>query len=121
MPRPIPRCALAWPFAASLLLSGCSWFGWFSPSFSYSRQPVPKAASLPGATREKIMHAGGNPASVWMVRDGTGVCYNYLLSHGSAHQPYYVVFDRHGAVTHHGFSSCMEADRKGRLRPGARS
>ncbi|ACR32104.1 outer membrane protein assembly factor BamE [Burkholderia glumae] len=107
----------ALPFAASLLLSGCSWFGWaHQPSFSYARLPVPRAASQPGATQQKVVRAGGNPSSVWMVRNGSGVCYNYLLTHGSEHRLYYVVFDAHGVVTHHGFSSCMEADRHGDLR-----
>jgi osmotically inducible lipoprotein OsmE len=114
----LPRSSTAaLPFAASLLLSGCSWFGWLHhPSFSYARLPVPKAASQPGATQQKVVRAGGNPASVWMVRSGTGVCYNYLLTHGSERRPYYVVFDPRGVVTHHGFASCMDADRHGDLR-----
>ncbi|WP_244118096.1 outer membrane protein assembly factor BamE [Burkholderia gladioli] len=118
---PPPRSSLAaLPFAASLLLSGCSWFGWLHyPSFSYAKLPVPKAASQPGATQQRVVGAGGNPASVWMVRNGTGTCYNYLLQHGNEHRPYYVVFDRHGIVTHHGFATCMEADRQGLLKRAA--
>lgn len=119
LPTP-PRSSIAvLPVAASLLLSGCSWFGWLHPSFSYARLPVPKAASQHGATQQRVVGAGGNPSSVWMVRSGNGVCYNYMLQHGNEHQPYYVVFDRHGFVTHHGFATCMEADRKGWLRHAA--
>lgn len=79
--------ALACPFAAALLMSGCSWFGGWFDSFSYARLPLPKAAAQPGATQAQIVKAGGNPASVWMVRNGTGVCYNYDLRHGNDHRP----------------------------------
>lgn len=108
------RPALTLSLAASCLLSGCSWFDAFRP-FSYSRLPVPRVASERGATRTQVVLAGGNPHSVWMVRNGTGVCYNYLLERGDHRRPYYVVFDKAGGVTHRGFDSCMDADRKGQL------
>lgn len=111
--------ALACPFAAALLMSGCSWLGGWFDSFSYARLPLPKAAAQPGATQAQIVKAGGNPASVWMVRNGAGVCYNYDLRHGNDHRPYYVVFDRRGIVSRHGFSTCAQADREGLLRGGA--
>ncbi|CAJ3603774.1 osmotically-inducible lipoprotein OsmE [Burkholderia pseudomallei] len=113
--------ALACPFAAALLMSGCSWLGGWFDSFSYARLPLPKAAAQPGATQAQIVKAGGNPASVWMVRNGAGVCYNYDLRQGNDHRPYYVVFDRRGIVSRHGFSTCAQADREGLLRGGARS
>ncbi|AIO69301.1 outer membrane protein assembly factor BamE [Burkholderia oklahomensis] len=117
--RTVP--VLAFPLAAALLMSGCSWFsGWFD-SFSYARLPLPRAAAQPGATQAQIVTAGGNPASVWMVRNGTGVCYNYDLHHGNDHRSYYVVFDRRGVVARHGFATCAEADRSGLLRGSARS
>lgn len=97
-------------------MSGCSWFvDTFMPSSSYARMPVPMAASGRGATREQVVEAGGNPRSVWMVRNGSGVCYNYMLERGERQRPYYVVFDRTGAVVRHGFESCIDADRKGLL------
>lgn len=108
------RPAVTVSLAASCLLSGCAWFDTFMP-FSYSRLPVPKAASEQGATRAQIVRAGGNPRSVWMVRNGSGVCYNYLLAHGDHGKPYFVVFDHSGVVTRHGFESCMDADRMGLL------
>lgn len=111
--------ALACPFAAALLMSGCSWFGGWFDSFSYARLPLPKAAAQPGATQAQIVKAGGNPASVWMVRNGAGVCYNYDLRHGNDHRPYYVVFDRRGIVSRHGFSTCAQADREGPPRVSA--
>ncbi|MBR7891241.1 hypothetical protein KTE29_01955 [Burkholderia multivorans] len=111
MSRPAATLSLA---AGCLMLNGCAWFDAWLP-FSYSRMPVPKAASRHGATRDTVVHAGGNPRSVWMVRNGSGVCYNYLLEHGDERRPYFVVFDRAGAVTHHGFDTCMNADRTGRL------
>lgn len=109
------RPAVALSLAASCLLSGCAWFDAFRP-FSYARLPVPRAASEQGATRAQIVRAGGNPSSVWMVRNGHGVCYNYTLEHGDRRKPYFVVFDQAGVVTHHGFESCLDADRKGLLR-----
>ncbi|MGU7780856.1 hypothetical protein [Burkholderia sp. PU8-34] len=111
MSRPVATLSLA---ASCLMMSGCSWFYTFLP-FSYSRLPVPKAASARGATRAEIIRAGGNPRSVWMVRNGSGVCYNYQLDHGDQHRPYFVVFDEAGVVRQHGFDTCMEADRKGLL------
>ncbi|WP_179401018.1 hypothetical protein [Burkholderia guangdongensis] len=113
---PTSRPVLTLSLAASCLMSGCSWFDFLLPSSSYARMPVPATASAPGATRAQIIEAGGNPGSVWMVRNGTGVCYNYVLERGDHHRPYYVVFDRTGAVVRHGFNTCMDADRKGLLR-----
>ncbi|WP_323121397.1 outer membrane protein assembly factor BamE domain-containing protein [Burkholderia alba] len=115
MQLPTIRTALALPFAASILMTGCSWFSVFG-TFSYARLPVPKAASQPGATQAQVVKAGGNPNSVWMVRDGTGVCYNYILHRGEERRPYYVVFDKRGLVIRRGFATCMDADRKGLLR-----
>lgn len=116
MPFPTTRTALVLPFAAGILMmSGCSWFS-FLGTFSYSRLPVPKAASRAGATQEQVVKAGGNPNSVWMVRNGSGVCYNYVLHKGDERRPYYVVFDKRGVVTRYGFATCMDADRKGQLR-----
>lgn len=112
---PMSRPAAALSLAAScLMMSGCAWFDWMMP-FSYSRLPVPKAAAARGATRADIVRAGGNPRSVWMVRNDSGVCYNYQLDHGDQHRPYFVVFDPAGAVTRHGFETCIDADRKGLL------
>ncbi|MBR8299666.1 hypothetical protein KDW49_02840 [Burkholderia dolosa] len=114
---PMSRRAATLSLAAScLMLHGCAWFESWLP-FSYSRMPVPRAAARHGATRADVVRAGGNPRSVWMVRNGSGVCYNYLLEHGSDRRPYYVVFDNAGAVTQRGFDTCMDADRKGRLEP----
>jgi osmotically inducible lipoprotein OsmE len=109
------RPVLVLSLAASCLMSGCSWFDMFMPSLSYARMPVPMAASARGATRERVVDAGGNPRSVWMVRNGAGVCYNYVLERGERNRPYYVVFDRTGSVVRHGFDTCMDADRKGLL------
>ncbi|KVE28518.1 hypothetical protein WS67_07155 [Burkholderia singularis] len=106
--------ALACPLAAALVVSGCSWFGG-AETFSYAKLPVPRAAAQPGATQTQIVKAGGNPASVRMMRNGAGVCYNYDLYHGYEHRSYYVVFDRRGAVARHGFATCAEADRKALL------
>nr|WP_196479932.1 hypothetical protein [Burkholderia pseudomultivorans] len=114
MSRPAATLSLA---ASCLMLHGCAWFDSWLP-FSYSRMPLPKAASRHGATREAVVRAGGNPRSVWMVRNGSGVCYNYLLEHGNDHRPYFVVFDKAGVVTYYGFDTCMDADRSGRFRTG---
>ncbi|KVU77214.1 hypothetical protein [Burkholderia ubonensis] len=100
--------------AGCLMISGCAWLEAVLP-FSYSRLPVPRAASAHGATRADVIRAGGNPRSVWMVRNGSGVCYNYRLDHGDQYRPYFVVFDDAGVVTRHGFETCMDADRKGLL------
>ncbi|KVN79542.1 hypothetical protein [Burkholderia ubonensis] len=111
MSRPVAALSLA---AGCLMISACAWFEALLP-FSYSRQPVPRAASARGATRADVIRAGGNPRSVWMVRNGSGVCYNYRLDHGDQYRSYFVVFDDAGVVTRHGFETCMDADRKGLL------
>ncbi|AOK61861.1 hypothetical protein [Burkholderia ubonensis] len=111
MSRPAAALSLA---AGCLMISGCAWFEALLP-FSYSRLPVPRVASARGATRADVIRAGGNPRSVWMVRNGSGVCYNYRLDHGDQYRSYFVVFDDAGVVTRHGFETCMDADRKGLL------
>ncbi|KVE31694.1 hypothetical protein WI93_29055 [Burkholderia vietnamiensis] len=112
---PLSRPAATLSLAAScLMLHGCAWFDSWLP-FLYSRTPLPRAASRHGATRADIVRAAGNPRSVWMVRNGSGVCYNYFIEHGNEHRPYFVVFDKAGAVTRSGFETCMDADRKGML------
>ncbi|MGS0891094.1 hypothetical protein ACVBGC_00840 [Burkholderia stagnalis] len=114
MSRPAATLSLA---ASCLMLHGCAWFDSWLP-FSYSRMPLPKVASRHGATRADVVRAGGNPRSVWMVRNGSGVfCYNYLLEHGNDRRPYFVVFDKAGAVIKTGFDTCMDADRKGLFQP----
>lgn len=111
MSRPVATLSLA---ASCLMLHGCAWFDSWLP-FSYSRTPLARAASRHGATRADVVRAGGNPRSVWMVRNGSGVCYNYFIEHGNDHRTFFVVFDKSGAVTRHGFDTCMDADRKGTL------
>lgn len=113
MSRPAAALSLA---AGCLMLHGCAWFDSWLP-FSYSRTPLARAASRHGATRADVVRAAGNPRSVWMIRNGNGVCYNYFIEHGNDHREYFVVFDRAGVVTQYGFDSCMNADRKGTLQP----
>lgn len=115
MPLPTIRTALALPLATGALMTGCTWLSGVI-AHSDAHLPVPRAASQHGATKAQIVRAGGNPNSVWMVRDGIGVCYNYMLDQEDERHPYYVVFDKRGIVTHHGYATCMEADRKGLLR-----
>lgn len=90
------------------LLSACS------VSFmKYDNEPVVQTTYANGATKSKVIAAGGKPDSEVSVPEINGTCVNYTLRKAGETMPFYAAFDSSGNRKHYGYISCQEARAKG--------
>ncbi|MCT4706194.1 hypothetical protein MUA03_09805 [Enterobacteriaceae bacterium H16N7] len=90
------------------LLSACS-----LSFMKFDNEPVVQAAYANGATKNKVIAAGGKPDSEVSIPEIKGTCLNYTLRKDGETMPFYIAFDKSGNRKHYGYISCQDARVKG--------
>lgn len=95
---------------SALGLSGCQMFSAFDSIYTFSSDPVVRAATLSNATKQSVLAAGTKPSKEEPAKNFNGTCIDFVLSKDGKVANYYVAVNEKDQVVASGFFTCAVAN-----------